>query len=609
MGFYLSPLVDVQEVDISSTIPAVSTSIGVILLRNTYKGPEMKTSFFSSEPEIIRTMGEPTQNLHCYRDMLSAFGFTKYGRSLYATRILPTDATFAGSKVLSGGFDDFDTPLTLADLGNPNDPEMGDPDEFADDIVVNDSSPLWIIAASRGEWGNNVKVSFCTKEQQNIINTTPTSASALDEWYPYETDGSTKPAWVGREDESTYFDILGIDSTLQDDNDFLIIVKEKGQGQKSFSTVDVWNVSTDPSSIDEQGRSNFVENVVNQQSNTIRVNLNDTMINQPWVIYTTTWEYLIDGSSGTIDTANGVSPSTQMVALDLYANPEEIDISLIIDGDKPTSVKKYMIQIAEDRKDCMAILDCPYDLVVNNRGNETVDLMNWRKGLGDFSEDNINENTSYASLYSNWMELYDQYSKKYRWIPTSGHVAGIYSKTDEVADPWWAPAGLNRAVITGIRRLAWNPQLGHRDMLYKNGLNPIVSFAGQGKVIWGQKTLLDKPSSFNRINVRRLFIVLEKAISTAAKYFLFEPNDKFTRLQLTNMIEPFLRDVKARRGVYDYKVICDDSNNTPERIDRNELWCTILIKPTRTAEFIVLQFVSLKTGASFEESASAVGIE
>jgi phage tail sheath protein FI len=204
------------------------------------------------------------------------------------------------------------------------------------------------------------------------------------------------------------------------------------------------------------------------------------------------------------------------------------------------------------------------------------------------------------------LEVFDKYNNKYRWIPSAGHIAGIYAKTDNTNDPWWAPAGLNRAILTSVRRLAWNPALGHRDILYKNGLNPIVSFAGQGKVVWGQKTMLDKPSSFNRVNVRRLFIVLEKAISTASKYFLFEPNDYITRRQLVTMIEPFLRDVQARRGIYDFRVICDETNNTPERIDRNELWCTILIKATRVAEFIVLQFVSLKTGASFEESAQQV---
>ena len=605
MGFYLSPIVDVKEVDLSTTIPAVATSIGVSILRNTYRGPEMQTTFITDKNELIRIFGKPTSNVHCYRDILSTAGFLKYANKCYCTRVLPTDATFSGTKAVSGGtFDTFGSnALTLSDLGNPNDPETGNPDEFADDITVTDASDMWVIGASRGAWGNNVKIATISKTDYNYINTVPASANS---WYPYESDGSVKPSWSGREDEAVYFDVLSIDSPLDTNKDFLIIVKYKDQGEDDYQTAETWNVSTSETAIDDQGRTKYAETLINETSNFIRVNFNETVVNHDWDISTQTWQSLQDGDSGSIDAANGTSVATQMVALDLYSNPEEIDVNILLDCDKPITIKKYMIQISEDRKDCMTVLDCPYNLVVNNRGNETVDLMNWRKGLGPFSTDNLNENTSYASLYGNWMEIYDRYSKKYRWIPVSGHVCGIYAKTDDVADPWWAPAGLNRAIITGIRRLAWNPLLGNRDMLYKNGINPIVSFAGQGKVIWGQKTMLDKSSSFNRVNVRRLFIVLEKAISTASKYFLFEPNDPITRNQLVNMIEPFLTDVQARRGIYDFKVICDETNNTPERIDRNELWCTIMIKATRTAEFIVLQFVSLKTGASFDESAAAV---
>ena len=259
-----------------------------------------------------------------------------------------------------------------------------------------------------------------------------------------------------------------------------------------------------------------------------------------------------------------------------------------------------MIALCEERFDCLTVLDVPRTLVVNNKGSETTDLRDWRNST-------FNENTSYAAVYGNWIEVYDKFNQKYRWIPVAGYVAGVYAKTDDVADAWWAPAGLNRAILTGVRRLAWNPKQGNRDILYSNGINPIVSFAGEGKVIWGQKTMLAKESAFNRVNVRRLFLVLEKAISTAAKYFLFEPNDPATRNQLRSMIEPFLRDVQSRRGIFDFKVVCDETNNTPERIDRNELWCNIFIKPTRTAEFIVLNFVATKTGASFDEAASAVG--
>ena len=184
-------------------------------------------------------------------------------------------------------------------------------------------------------------------------------------------------------------------------------------------------------------------------------------------------------------------------------------------------------------------------------------------------------------------------------------MAGLYAHTDDVADAWWAPAGLNRAILTGVRRLAFNPTEGNRDAMYVAGINPIVSFSGQGKVVWGQKTLLDKQSAFNRVNVRRLFLVLEKAIAKSAKYFLFEQNDEVTWMLLTNMIEPFLRDVQGRRGIYDFRVEINERTNTPERIDRNELWGNLWIQPTRAVEFIRLNFIATKTGASFDELISS----
>ena len=290
-----------------------------------------------------------------------------------------------------------------------------------------------------------------------------------------------------------------------------------------------------------------------------------------------------------------------MEAYDLYSNPEEIDVNLFIDSAKSVDIKRYLINLAEViRKDSFAILDVPRELVVNNKGSETLDMVKWRRGQDGST---FNPNTSYAALYGNWIEVFDEYSKKYRWIPLSGHMAGLYAHTDEVTDAWWAPAGLNRAILTNVRRLAFNPTEGNRDALYIAGINPVVSFSGQGKVVWGQKTLLDKSSAFNRINVRRLFLVLEKAISKASKYFLFEQNDEITWMLMTNMIEPFLRDVKGRRGLYDYLVQINEVTNTPERIDRNELWGDLYLKPTRTAEFIRLNFIATKTGASFSELA------
>jgi hypothetical protein len=605
MAYYLSPLVDVKEIDLSTTIPAVATSIAVEILRNTYKGPEQKKEFVSSEDELIRVFGKPTNNLYCYEDLLSAAGFLKYGNKLYVTRVMPVDSTFAGTKAASAGFGSYTPPLTLEDLGNQNDPYSGNPDEFADDIVVDDQYDMWLIAMSRGAWGNNIRVSMVNKSTYDRLNQTPASGVYAEEWYPYsDNQGTVKTEWVGLVDQACYFSVMATDSPLETDKDFIVIVEVMEQGEDSWSIAEQWNVSTNPLALDGAGRTRYAPTLINQGSKFIRVNLNDLIVDQPWETSNKTYEYFTQGSDGTV--MNNMLITEQLEALKLYENAEEVDVNMFIDGDKPLDVKRDMIRICESRKDAMAIMDCEYSHVVNNRGNEVEDLTEWRKGIGSFVTDNLNENTSYASLYGNWIEVYDKYNKKYRWIPAAGHVAGIYAHTDDVNDPWWAPAGLNRAIINGVRRLAWNPKLGDRDMLYKDGINPIVSFAGQGKVVWGQKTMLDKSSAFNRVNVRRLFIVLEKAISTASKYFLFEPNDEVTRAQLSRMIEPFLRDVKARRGVYDYRVICDETNNTPERIDRNELWATILIKPTRVAEFIVLQFVALKTGASFEESAAQV---
>ncbi len=625
MAFYLSPLVDVQEIDLSTTIPAVATSIGVITLRNTKKGPEMTKVLVSSEDEMIYHFGKPTDNIHNYRDMLGAAGFLKFGNKLYCTRVLPTDATFAGTKLEGDStFTEYGSAgaLTLADLDLPGgaggDLYTGDPSRFHESVTPSGSDIMWTIAASRGAWGNHVRIAFINKTEQEIIANNRATSDAASGWYPwdYDNDGNlqlrgnwalpTSAAEYMDSDEYTYLALAGTDQTIQEDTDFIIVIQEREDAKDDWDTQELWHVSTVPGKINDDGYPMYAETRINEMSSSMKVSMAVTQEELDWATSTPEWIYLTDGSGGTISTSTGVELNNMMYALDLYDNPEEIDVNILLDCDKPQGIKSYMIQFCEARKDCMAILDVPMNLVVENRGNETIDLVEWRKDINQGGGVGFNVNTSYAAIYANWMEVFDKYNNKYRWIPTAGHVGGIYAKTDDVNDPWWAPAGLNRAILTSIRRLAWNPALGHRDILYKNGLNPIVSFAGQGKVIWGQKTMLDKPSSFNRVNVRRLFIVLEKAISTASKYFLFEPNDEITRRQLVTMIEPFLRDVQARRGVYDFQVICDETNNTPERIDRNELWCTILIKATRVAEFIVLQFVSLKTGASFEESAAQV---
>jgi len=573
MAFYLSPLVDVKEGDLTTTVPAVATSIGVAVLRNTYKGPEKKKTLITNTDDLIGVFGEPTDVAACYQDVLACTGFLKYGNSLYCTRTMPVSANFSGTKAASGvsqSFTAFDTDnaYILSDFSSE------DPDEFASEVTVSGPSPMWFIAASRGAWGNNIRLAIC------------------------DYSSFSQMATGGNSGWDTYATFIAIDEQLEDDTDFLVVVQEKGQRSSTWSTVEVFNVSTNENKIDDQGYSRFAETVINEQSDYIRIVLNASFKNEDISIVTSSFQQFAGGAN---DRGDSLGDGTIQTAYDLYANADEIDVNLFIDSNKSETVKSYLISICEIRKDAMTVLDCPYASVVFNSGNEATDLRNWRLGLVD---PNLNENSSYAALYGNWLEIYDKWNQKYRWVPASGHVAGVFANTDDVTDPWFAPAGLNRGILFNIRRLAWNPDLGQRDILYKNGINPIVSFAGIGKVVFGQKTMLSKTSAFNRINVRRLFMILEKAISTATKYFLFEPNVGLTRITLVDMVTPFLRDVQARRGIYEFLVVCDDTNNTPERIARSELWCDIYIKPTTAAEFIVLNFIATKTGASFTEIAA-----
>jgi phage tail sheath protein FI len=202
---------------------------------------------------------------------------------------------------------------------------------------------------------------------------------------------------------------------------------------------------------------------------------------------------------------------------------------------------------------------------------------------------------------SGWKYTYDKYNDVYRYIPLNGAVGGTMALTDSVRDPWWSPAGYNRGNIRNSAKLAYNPRRTHRDLLYKAGVNPVVTFTGEGTVLYGDKTMLTRPSAFDRVNVRRLFIVLEKSIAIAAKYMLFEFNDGFTRAQFRNLVEPFLRDVQGRRGIYDFRVVCDETNNTSEVIDRNEFVGDIYIKPARSINFIQLNFIAVRTGVEFDE--------
>ena len=296
--------------------------------------------------------------------------------------------------------------------------------------------------------------------------------------------------------------------------------------------------------------------------------------------------------------ADGSAPTEGDIeaGYDLLSNAEQYDISLIVTGAVTPATSAWIVQnVAEVRKDALAFVS---PSTVQGGMISGADI------LGDmktFRSVNFNVNSSYSVLDSGWKYQYDRYNDKYRWVPLNGDIAGLCARTDYTNDPWWSPGGLNRGQVKNVVKLSFSPTKAQRDEIYKIGINPVVAFPGQGTVLYGDKTTLSKPSAFDRINVRRLFIVLEKAIATAAKYQLFEFNDSFTRAQFRSMVEPFLRDVQGRRGVTDFRVICDETNNTGEVIDGNSFVADIYIKPARAINFITLNFIAARTGISFDE--------
>ena len=283
---------------------------------------------------------------------------------------------------------------------------------------------------------------------------------------------------------------------------------------------------------------------------------------------------------------------------DLFANDELVDISLVLNSNHGKTIAKYITDnICDVRKDCIVFISPESSSVVPG----VVTLGQEAATITGINEVDSLTRSSFAVMDSGWKYMYCKYTDRYVYIPLNGDVAGTCVITDRQDDPWFSPAGFNRGVIKNAVKLAYSPRKADRDTLYKNGVNPVINSLWFGIVLFGDKTLLAKPSAFNRINVRRLFIVLEKAIATAAKFQLFEFNDAFTRAQFVALVEPFLRDVQGRRGIYDFRVVCDETNNTPQVIDSNEFRSDIFVKPAKSINFITLTFIATRTGISFEE--------
>ena len=552
MAFQLSPGVNVSEIDLTTIVPQVGTTTGGFVgIFNWGPVDEIKT--ISNEIDLINVFGSPDANT--YESFFTAANFLAYADNLKLVRSVGAAAkNAANTGVLIKNRDSYEA--SYSSLG---------------------SNGSYVFAAKYpGAIGNSLKVSVCA-------NTGGFST------YPYASNYNGAPG------TSTY--AAGVSGT--GDEMHITVVDEDGFISGTANTVleRFGYISKASDAVVEDGSSNYYVNVLADQSKYIYAIAHSANSNAGVTASGTAFGAGDGGVVQTLSLTGGVdsSPATANVQIsyDKFKNADEVDISLLMTGSHSNVVSKYVVDnIAEVRKDCVVFISPAKTDVVNQSGSEVTNITNTR---------NTYNSSSYAFFDSGWKYQFDKYNNVYRWVPLNGDIAGICVRTDTQRDAWYSPAGFNRGQIKNVTKLSWNPTKANRDDLYKIGVNSVVSFQGEGTVLYGDKTMLSKPSAFDRINVRRLFIVLEKAIARASKYSLFEFNDEFTRAQFIALVNPYLRDVQGRRGIFDFKVVCDSTNNTPEVIDRNEFVGDIYIKPARSINYIQLNFVAVRTGVAFEE--------
>jgi len=381
------------------------------------------------------------------------------------------------------------------------------------------------------------------------------------------------------------------------------------KGQRTAAIIEVFPaMSKNPSAKTTQGGNNYYADVIFRSSGFIYWTDHLTAGSNWGTDIASGTDYTIV-SGVTVDTLTGgtddysVTAGEMELAYDKFADTENLDVNLILGGpssavadteDGQDTHVTMITDLVELRRDCVGFVS-PYRAATVGVTSSITQTENVKDAF------NKCPSSSYMVFDSGYKYMYDKYNDVFRFVPLNGDTAGLCANTDAVADPWFSPAGFTRGAVRSAVKLSYNPQKADRDILYKARINPVVDFPGQGVTLFGDKTALSKPSAFDRINVRRLFLVLEKAIATASKFQLFEFNDEFTRAQFRNLVEPFLRDVQGRRGIFDFKVVCDTTNNTGEVIDRNEFIGDIYIKPARSINFITLNFIAVRTGVAFSE--------
>ena len=552
MANLVSPGVQVKEIDLTNVVPSVSSTIGAMAGAFAW-GPVNEVVTVSSETQLVEKFGKSDANT--FESVLTASQFLSYGNNLKVVRAVGSaarNATASGTGILTQNKAVFDGQTPAA----------------AD----------WAQARYPGVTGNAVGVSVLTATQTGTA------------WQLLNVEGapgtSAGAAAVGGSNDEIHIWVYDVNGSITG---------------TAGTVLETWTYLSQASDVkSSDGTSLYYKDVINSGSNWVFIGnhaaaLTDAGDSATSNAFTTVATFFI-ALTGGID-ANTLTVGETTTALAYFADAETIDVNLVFQSNSSLSsgdtitLSNYITALTAARKDAVGFVSPERTATVNAAAPAT-SVATWRTGL---------TSTSYGFADSSSLYVYDKYNDVYRWIAAAGSTAGLTANADLVADAWFSPAGFTRGNVRNVTKLAWNPNQASRDALYKTGVNPIVTFPGQGTVLFGDKTLQSKPSAFDRINVRRLFIVLEKAVSTASKASLFEFNDEFTRAQFRNMVEPFLRDVKGRRGITDFKVVCDGTNNTGNIIDTNKFVADIYVKPARSINYITLNFIATRTGVAFEE--------
>ena len=609
----LSPGIAIREFDLTGVSPNVETSLAAFV-GDFMWGPVGEPIRIQNEGELAETYGTPDTD-HAV-DYFSANQFLRYSGNLIINRAIPIDPT--GSKLIVG-----DSALNANNAPTYTRTVVRNLKDWESQSNISNS----FTAKYPGSMGNSIAISIFSQSDGNSIDNVDSDFRTWKYADKFNTAPGTS-SWLAN--QPGVFDSDG--STLnfnKCDEIHVAIIDSDGRfsGIKGTVLETFPYVSVAPGAKTTDGGDNYVKNVINSASKYVwfkswadgilpsgnKWNL-PPPVNGTGIDYREAVSWTKSNNTTRLQTGQdagfgpgelglrnrmgmGLDVGDYEIGFDLFEDPDTTDVQMLIapgmrDKESQKTVVSNLAAIAGNiRKDCIAVTSPNRLAVVKNIDPVTSTLST----TDDFPS------SSYLAVDNNYLRVYDKYNDQYIHIPAASSTAGIMAYTDYNYGPWWSPAGEKRGEYVGVTNLAYSPTKTQRDTLYKKNVNPIVTYPNRGTLLWGDKTKLSRPGAFDRIGVRRLFLAIEKSVALAARNFLFEINDEFTRSEFVAVVEPLLREIQSRRGIYEYRVQCDETNNTPEVIDRNEMKAAIYIKPARSINFITIDFIATRTGADFDE--------